>query len=217
MILIKKNEEPKEWKKHRSTPGVDYQANSELLNSLCEEQGYICAYCMSRIHTKDSVSVGKEGRWNNHRIEHILCRKLHDDLKLNYNNMVVCCSGYTGSEEHCDRKKGDRDISFSPLKESDIKMIQYSPNGRIYSSNEAINGDINSILNLNAEMLVQNRKAVLQEVFKQLQNSAPKGTGAKGSFIRKLLKKYSEKHREDDKLKYYPYCGIVTYFLQKKL
>lgn len=41
MILITKNKEPKEWTKYKSTPGVDYQAIPELVQSLLKEQGYI--------------------------------------------------------------------------------------------------------------------------------------------------------------------------------
>ena len=42
MILITKNKEPKEWTEYRNTPGVDYQAIPELVQSLLKEQGYIC-------------------------------------------------------------------------------------------------------------------------------------------------------------------------------
>ena len=41
MILINKNKEPKEWTEYKSTPGVDYQAIPELVQSLLKEQGYI--------------------------------------------------------------------------------------------------------------------------------------------------------------------------------
>ena len=40
MILITKNKEPKEWTEYRNTPGVDYQAIPELVQSLLKEQGY---------------------------------------------------------------------------------------------------------------------------------------------------------------------------------
>ena len=40
-------------------------------------------------------------------------------------------------------------------------------------------------------------------------------------FLEQFLKKYSEKHSEEDeegtKEKYYPYCGIIIWYLQKKL
>lgn len=119
MILITKNKEPKEWTEYRNTPGVDYQAIPELVQSLLKEQGYICAYCMRRIPTKDKI-YKKDGvnfvyTNEDHRVEHIKSREQHDDLKLDYTNMVVCCPGHIGAQDHCDRLKGPKDISFSPI------------------------------------------------------------------------------------------------------
>ena len=90
MILITKNKEPKEWTEYRNTPGVDYQA----------------------IYKKDGVNFVYTNE--DHRVEHIKSRELHDDLKLDYTNMVVCCPGHIGAQDHCDRLKGPKDISFSP-------------------------------------------------------------------------------------------------------
>ena len=56
MILITKNKEPKEWTEYRNTPGVDYQAIPELVQSLLKEQGYICAYCKRRIPNKYKIN-----------------------------------------------------------------------------------------------------------------------------------------------------------------
>lgn len=61
MILITKNKEPKEWTEYRNTPGVDYQAIPELVQSLLKEQGYICAYCMRRIPQQDKL-YKKDGK-----------------------------------------------------------------------------------------------------------------------------------------------------------
>ena len=112
MILITKNKEPKEWTEYRNTPGVDYQAIPELVQSLLKEQGYICAYCMRRIPTKDKI-YKKDGvnfvyTNEDHRVEHIKSREQHNDLKLDYTNMVVCCPGHIGAQDHCDRLKDQR-------------------------------------------------------------------------------------------------------------
>ena len=111
MILINKNQEPKEWTEYCSTPGVTYQSIPELVDALLKEQGYICAYCMRRIPTKDKI----EGKLTSedHRIEHIKCRENHEDLQLKYNNMLICCPGHIGEDEHCDRKKGNQERSMS--------------------------------------------------------------------------------------------------------
>lgn len=225
MILITKNKEPKEWTEYRNTPGVDYQAIPELVQSLLKEQGYICAYCMRRIPQKDKL-YKKDG--NNyvltnedHRVEHIKSRELHDDLKLEYRNMVICCPGHIGTENHCDRLKGAKDILFTPLDQQFIDTIKYNSDGTIISTNEVYNKEINEVLNLNTELLKKNRKAMLTEVISKLNVDCKKGKNWDKKTLERYLSKYSEKHPENDeegvKEKYYPYCGIVSCFLQKKL
>lgn len=221
MILIKKNKEPREWTKYKKTPGVDYQAIPELVQSLLKEQGYICAYCMRRIPKKDKI-YKKDGvnfvyTNEDHRIEHIKSREQHDNLKLDYTNMVVCCPGHIGTEDHCDRLKGAKDISFSPLDQQFIDTIKYSSDGTIISTNEAYNKEINDTLNLNTELLKKNRKAMLIEVITKINVNYKNGKNWDKKILESYLSKYSEKHLEKDEEKYYPYCGVVSWFLQKKL
>lgn len=221
MILIKKNKEPREWTKYKKTPGVDYQAIPELVQSLLKEQGYICAYCMRRIPKKDKI-YKKDGvnfvyTNEDHRIEHIKSREQHDNLKLDYTNMVVCCPGHIGTEDHCDRLKGAKDISFSPLDQQFIDTIKYSSDGTIISTNEAYNKEINDTLNLNTELLKKNRKAMLIEVITKINVNYKNGKNWDKKIMESYLSKYSEKHLEKDEEKYYPYCGVVSWFLQKKL
>ena len=54
MIKITKIREPRELKKYRTPPGAAYIARDRsvkeaVLNSLLNEQGHLCAYCMRRI------------------------------------------------------------------------------------------------------------------------------------------------------------------------
>ena len=162
MIKIAKGREPKEWTEYRNTPGVDYQSIPELVESLLKEQGYICAYCMRRIPHRDKL-YNKDGTnyvltVEDHRIEHILSRDNHPDKKLDYNNMVVCCPGHIGDEDHCDRLKGSNDISFSPLDSVFISTLSYKTDGEIVSSDKQYNKEINEVLNLNTKLLKLNRK-----------------------------------------------------------
>ena len=69
MKKIIKSKEPKEWTEYRLTPGVKYSPISELREALLKEQGYLCAYCMRRIPTKDGNSEETS------RIEHLKSRK----------------------------------------------------------------------------------------------------------------------------------------------
>lgn len=204
MRKITKNKEPKEWTKYRLTPNVDYESIPELRKSLLQEQGYICAYCMRRIPHKDKNSN------EDSRIDHILSRDHHPDIKLDYGNMVICCPGAISKEFHCDKLKGEQDITFSLFDDSFIPTLKYSTkSGSIESANPIWNKEINSILNLNNEILKANRLETLNGVICSL-----RGKEWTSSDIRKKLEEWDNKDKKD-KLK--PYCGIVVWFLNKKL
>lgn len=220
MIKIAKGREPKEWTEYRNTPGVDYQSIPELVESLLKEQGNICAYCMRRIPHRDKL-YNKDGTnyvltVEDHRIEHILSRDNHPDKKLDYNNMVVCCPGHIGDEDHCDRLKGSNDISFSPLDSVFISTLSYKTDGEIVSSDKQYNKEINEVLNLNTKLLKLNRKQSWEIVVKELV-AKNKGKQLNKTQINQFIAKYSSMHNKDGQMKYIPYCGVVLYNLNKKL
>lgn len=220
MILIKKNKEPKEWAQYRCTSGVDYQSIPELVDSLLKEQGYLCAYCMRRIPCHDKLykkdGITFELTAEDHRVEHILSRDSHPEKKLDYDNMVICCPGHIGLDEHCDRLKKEKDISFSPLDSEFIATLSYKEDGEIVSSNALYNKEINEILNLNTKHLKYNRKQSWDSVKKELV-SIKKGKPWNIGVLKSFLNKYGSMHKKNKELQYIPYCGIVLYNLQKKL
>lgn len=210
MIKITKNKEPKEWTVYRTTPGVDYQAIPELVDALLKEQGYLCAYCMRRVPCKDRIAN------EDHHVEHILSREAHGDKKLDYSNMVICCPGHIGGEDHCDRKKQNQDVSFSLFDSNFISTLSYKSDGEVVSANEQYNVEINKVLNLNTPLLKENRKKAWEGV----KQSLIKDHGNKPwrrAALEKFLGKYKSMKSRDGKLQYIPYCGIVIYFLEKKI
>lgn len=211
MILMKKRKEPDAWLKYRLTPGVDYQSIPELVESLYKEQGYICAYCMRRVPHRDSVSN------EDHRIEHMLSREKHDDKKLDYNNMVICCPGHIGAEDHCDKKKGSDDISFSLLDSVFINSLSYSNDGSIKSSNDIYDKELNETLNLNTALLKANRKSMIGELVKGIQSYVIRNGKLDKSFLNRMIDKYSHMYSKDGKQVYHPYCGVAIYYLRRKL
>ena len=206
--------------RYRMTPGVDYQPIPELVKSLLVEQGYICAYCMRRIPHKDKLYKKNGQNYvltdEDHRVEHMKSRELHDDLKLNYNNMVVCCPGHIGDEDHCDRLKGSKDISFSPTNQHFIDTISYQTDGTICSSNQTYDSEMNNILNLNTKLLKQNRKQARDSVITQI-TVMSKTSGWNKNALNLILSKYENMHNDNGNLIYYPYCGIITWYIKKKL
>jgi len=216
MILIKKSAEPKSWTEYRQTPNVSYQSTEDLVNSLLEDQGYICAYCMRRIPCRDRIyekdGVNHALTKEDHRVEHLMSREKHSDLQLQYANMVICCPGHIGSEDHCDRLKGNNDISFKPTDSTFIKTIQYTSRGRISSTNEKADKEINELLNLNTELLVKNRASALGQAMAEIDKHS------KGKWTKAVIEKYIDRYssvQKDGKKK--EFCGIIVYMLQKKL
>ena len=213
MRKIDKGKEPKEWKKYRKTTNAEYQAIPELRDSLLKEQGYICAYCMRRIPIRDQNSNESS------RIDHIQSRTKYPKLELSYKNMVVCCPGAIDSDNpqkgkysnfHCDKSKGENDISFRPFDLSFISTLKYkSKDGTIESSNDKFNKEIKNTLNLNNAFLKANRLQTLKGILDCLSKKK-----LKESKIKELLESWNKK---DDKGMYKPYCGVVVWYLEKIL
>lgn len=206
MKKIIKQKEPDEWTRYRLTPGVSYQAIPELRESLLQEQGYICAYCMRRIPTKDENSNESS------RIDHVLSRERHPESKwqLNYQNMVACCPGAITDDFHCDKRKGENDITFNLFADHLFNTLSYSSkDGEIRSSEEEYDRQINELLNLNNALLKKNRFETLLGVIKMLTKM-----GWTKSNIRYQMENWSNKDADG---RFKPYCGIVLWFLEKKL
>ena len=205
MRRIDKGPEPTAWIRYRKTPGAVYEATDELRESLLKEQGYICAYCMRRIPTKDSNSNETS------RIEHILCRERHAGLQLDYRNMVICCPGAIDGNFHCDKSKGSSDITFDLFQQRCMDTLSYGTrDGAIRSSNNTFDQEINEVLSLNNALLKRNRQMTLNGIIRQLK----KKNSWKQSQIRTLLNEWDSKDNEGH---YKPYNGIVVWYLKKKL
>lgn len=205
MRKINKGQEPASWTKHRLTQGAVYEPSEELRESLLKEQGNICAYCMRRIPVKDENSNETS------RIEHILCRQKHTERQLDYRNMVICCPGAIDGNFHCDKSKGNRDITFDLFQQHCIDTLSYSTgDGTIRSSDGTYEMEINEVLNLNHALLKKNRQMTLKGVINRLNQK----NSWKQSQIRTLLNEWDNK---DSQGSYKPYNGIVVWFLKKKL
>lgn len=204
MITINKSNEPIEWTKFCATPGVSYSPIPELRESLLKEQGNICAYCMRRIPTKD-INIEATSK-----IEHVISQHEKPDLQLKYSNMVLCCPGNLNNEPHCDNLKKGKSVSFNLINSDLEKSIKYSSkDGNIESSNIQWNNEMNSFLNLNHKLLKQNRKETISGIIETI-----KSKGWNTASLKTNLKKW--KSTEDkDKLK--PFCGIVIWYLERKL
>ena len=207
MRKINKGNEPREWTEYKSTPNVKYQRIPELAAALLKEQGNICAYCMRRIPAKDTNSNETT------RIDHKLSRENHDDLQLDYNNMVICCPGAITNDFHCDKSKGEEDVTIPLFEDNFVQTIEYdTSDGKIKSTNQTWNKEIDSkeILNLNNKLLKRNRKEAITAAALTLNKTIP----WRRSAIQKLITDWDNTDNEGN---YKPYNGIVVWYLKKKL
>lgn len=217
MIPIKKGAAPKEYvqelEDYRRQTGElpnwnrEVRSKRAVIESLVFEQRGICAYCMSRITV------------NNAHVEHILPQsKCHDGEDLSYDNMLAVCSGGDGAGKkglHCDRARGDKELQVNPLEPDTLAKIRYRHDGKILSEDPDINNDIDQTLNLNGEFthLVENRKAVIDELNRRLQRVAKqRGARAVGSYCKRELNKFQRNNAGD----FPPYIGVLMYFLERR-
>jgi len=168
MKLIKKEKEPSEWETYRNTPGVKYESKPYLRKALYKEQGGICAYCMQRL--KNEFEIDKP---STNRIEHLKSRDNYPELQLDYRNMLLCCNGQAkeGKNDHvyCDRKKGNKEITISPLDSNFIESLSYHyKSGKIVSSYTNWQKELDDVLNLNDSLLKENRAYTFKGIYKIL-------------------------------------------------
>lgn len=189
-----------EYDGHNFTPVKD-----SIRLSLLQEQGHLCAYCMSRI-TIDNMKV-----------EHWACQADNPIRQLDYSNLLGCCKGDEGERfvnQTCDSRKGNKSLKFNPSRLQDRinTIIVYSGQGRIYSTDKEFSVQVDTVLNLNKVRLVDNRLGVLQWVRSQL--SCKTGKRRTKSEIRRLLGGYMLVNAQGQ-LK--AYCGLVENYLSSKL
>ncbi len=212
MKQIKKAKEPPSLLAHRKKSHANYDNYAEkddLRDALVKEQGHICCYCMQRIASSAE----------NMKIEHRQPQKKYPELQLDYQNILASCKGNDGGAKHlprhCDTSKGEQEITLNPDEQSKNceTLIKYKSNGLIYSDDHKINQELNDILNLNTQTLVNNRKAIIDQVKIELINIKGKKAAWFASDIQRHIQEYKSKING----KYRPYCQVVIYFLNKRI
>lgn len=213
MIEIKKGKEPPALIAYRKTPYATYadmpkDIHDAVLESLMQEQGYICAYCMCRIPQKGKIPAATIEHWEPQS-------QTCSDRALDYRNMLAVCNGNRGcgNEEYmtCDAKRGSIPLTVHPLNSLTLRSIQYKSDGTIFSPNSDINSDLNETLNLNCLQvgLVENRRRALQKLLTGLKKNHPTGDITQTCF--KLLQKYQSQYPKTS------YLGILIWWLQKHI
>ena len=162
MRAIAKEPEPASLTVHRQTPHCDYdnyEPKNDLRHALVSEQRGLCCYCMSRIRNGPRTM----------KIEHWKCQAHHPAEQLNYRNLLGACLGGHGQPahlQHCDTRKGDRDLEWNPADPAhNIETrVRYEVDGSIHADDDVFNDQLNQVLNLNIPVLKNNRKGILDAV-----------------------------------------------------
>ncbi len=226
MIYIQKGPEPKHFLEYRHQTNarfddMDSHVKAELREALLKEQGHLCAYCMCRINGAGDV-----------KIEHLAARTPKNELDY-HNLLAVCRGGEDGAiaARSCDTRKGNRPIFISPLNKTDMHRIYYSNNGAIHSNDHTQyeytyadqngkyhNGcsspeqDLQERLNLNYKNgnPMIGRKTALRKFQEMLHPY--KDVKSKRAFLERMQKFYAEPKGYLE-----PYCGILRWYINKKL
>jgi uncharacterized protein (TIGR02646 family) len=172
---------------------------AELRRQLVKEQLGLCCYCQSRIRAE----------WDKMKIEHWQCQDNYPERCLDYSNMLGACRGGEGKrEQHCDSHKADREFRLNPADPTcDVeRQLRYTGDGRIISDDPDLNGELETVLNLNASHLVENRKAVLDGFRKALERGKPLNP-------EKELPRWDGSSRRELP----EFAQVIVYYLRKRL
>lgn len=218
MLVIKKKHEPRSLTEFRKKVGAAYSnadfPKDDVRDSLLEEQGGLCAYCMSRI-SKDSMKIEHWIPQKNEYYADTHSQSDCDKLAIEYGNMLGVCpgKGFGTGHDHdtCDTHRGNKRIKVTPLDEYIVGTIRYDHKGFIASSDDSIQIDIQETLNLNEESLVANRKSAWDACVASMLRNQERGKWST-VLIDKQIRHYEGTNANGYR---YPYSGIVLYLLKK--
>lgn len=147
------------------------------------------------------------------KIEHWKCQARYPNEQLSYRNLLGACFGGEDrphKDQHCDTRKGDRDLRWNPADpDRDIaSRLSYRTDGTIESDDPEFNSQLNDVLNLNLAILKNNRKKVLDAVLDWWTHRGPIPK-------RRIEQKINKYASEAGLLA--PYCQVAVWWLHQRL
>ena len=211
MRAIVKGAEPPSLKGHRKTLYGDYDNYADkdsLREALVSEQRGLCCYCMGPIRNE----------WNEMKIEHWRCQSLYPAKQLNYGNLLAACLGGEGLPhylQHCDTRKGKRDLRWNPANPVHCieTQLRYELDGSIRSDDAEFNCELNKVLNLNLSELKNHRKGVLDGILEWWQREKGRLCGP----VPRSRFKHERTRRTAGTGNLEPYCQVTVWWLEKRL
>jgi len=213
MIKIVKNNQPNTLVAHKKSGGnydnIPTETKKELRESLINEQGYVCCYCLKRI---------PENKADLHhtKIEHFKCQHNYSQLDLEYYNLHLACKGNEGQSEKlqtCDTAKANNEIlSFTLIDNSLNNKVFYASDGSIFSNEDAIDKELNEILSLNN----QNLKKARESIRKGLSNGL-RILNRKGKLTKNILERELQMWKNKSENKHREYFPVAVQYLEHKI
>jgi uncharacterized protein (TIGR02646 family) len=159
---IAKGPEPASLTTHRQIPQCNYEnyaAKNDLRLALVTEQNGLCCYCLGRVRNGPTTV----------KVEHWRSQTRYPAEQLNYRNLLGAClggEGQPGRLQHCDTRKGDRNLKWNPADPTHHieSRIRYEFDGSIRADDPTFDAQLDDVLNLNIPLLKNNRKAVYDAV-----------------------------------------------------
>lgn len=213
MKYILKNHlrEPQSLRIFRSTtPNASYnglhgKVRSEIRDSLAEEQGYICAYCMRRIMSNEKDM----------EIEHYISQNIHpgspyslkehQDGRLKYINMLGTCNGIRS----CSGIRKNEPLVINPTQLSCERLVKFRTDGTAYSDDDRIEKDIQT---LELYSLSEARKIVIDKA----REEAKKHKDWNNEMLEAEIEKWKTLKRTRYGLGYEEYCMAAVHYLESK-
>jgi hypothetical protein len=160
---------------------------------------------MQRIHN---------GRFT--KIEHWQCQSGHPAEQLSYRNLLGACRGGDGQPphlQHCDTRKGDRDLRWNPADPAHHveTRVRYELDGSIRSDDAGFDAELENVLNLNLPWLKNNRRGVLDAVLGWWRQEKRRGPVPRDRFARERGR------RRDGTGELEPFCQVAAWWLDQRL
>lgn len=205
--------EPRSLRTFQATPGADYNGlhgsvKNDIRAVLSEEQGFICAYCMSRI---EDTPKGME-------IEHFITQTrhpsslhseaAHKENQLLYINMLGTCHG----ARRCSHIRENMPLTIDPRSPSCERLIRFDKSGVASSTQPEINTDIET---LQLNKLTDQRRQVIDKAREELKKIASKGAW-NNSILDREIERWKSLKRTRYGLAYEPYCMAAVHYLESK-
>lgn len=212
-----RNKEPKALTDYKKTPGVTYDGLGGdikviIRESLLDEQGYICAYCMGRISSTDNCTIEHYISQNRHERSPFL-EEEHKRQSLLYSNMCGVC---INDSTHCDKHRGNVPLEIlDPHNSTCEELITYGLDGDILPKGpeiEKVKKDIET-LGLDCKKLVDRRKATLEDVWERFSQEHKKTEWSSELFL-EYANKYREKQKTRKGLRYHAYCNFIVWYFE---